>query len=1599
MDSVQTSDQNEQGVSAKTSDFVEDNQDDLEETSHRLLFGGDTAPATESNSVLITAGDGRVGGSVQRTRDTSDLNLVAISGIVSAAAKVDVQPITQATNYETNPLPAIAKTGTAATVPLQGPTAEYAVPSVRRSGSTDSVAIKLTDDSAPIPLVPADVRLTQLDPIARHTVASASVNGLFERLGQPVPAAGRDANALPVVTAAGTVRRAVDQNMVKVTENVATTVAEPPAYRPYSGTRAPAGTRDEQQTQPVGQALVGKGLGAGISAVTELTGTAYGARPRNGGEPQPLSEGPARPRAVAASPHNADSAIVRVSGSPAVEGLANAAGTLLNGRPRTVDTTNSTHEIAPSARPSARVTTDGVSGLAASGAQAAGDMVLPPSRKSPNGADQAFISSSPLPLDTKGYPNQDGSVRVARTVDSYPGVPTPQFAPSVLPTRHARSQGEQTADVSSPTTARTGDTSRGLGLLAPFAADRVAPVSTGDRNLSVVRAANTNGDAPAGSPLGSIAGRDMRQTLINMVTSQGEQIATTVARAGAVDRIATNLDIPLPGGATRREMQTPAQVAANAPVIGEGGKIFVPATRTAIDNVSTNAPLPAARPDGTTVRPADGARVADVGTTLTSGVNRLVNGIQDIANPTTVRQETGLPRGEQPRGEQPAGTGIATGVRHNGQQPRVADAITNPGNPVPGRNGEALPAGKNLDGTVAPGAVIADKAGRSLEPALGADKGGIKTVDSATAAGSSLPATRGEAIRNGEQIARGTDIAKAGETTAHIHRNGEVVARAGETNIRGNENVRTADGATKVGGESVVRKDDVVVKSAEATVKSGEINVKLADVKSAEGSLKVADFGNKATENVKETAARSIDAQIKVASDVAIVSGKQIEVAAKGGSEAVAALKVQDGAVRLSNDVVVKAGDALVRGNEQSAIVRGQDVAANSQMVAADKNVRLADAIVKAADQAVKVDVIQPAKLDGIVRVSEQNIQNANPMLAGKIDAVRNEANSGARIGEQNQVIAQNQNQALNGRANEQVIAQGLKVAADNVVPGQRSPINNIDNVKVDQVVADILNHVRHNSKDQQAGAKILSMLDQSNNAANQQFDARVLLDAAAVRRILDGQGISVNPAILNTIMEGIRPTGEHAVDYALPSIGSLNLSQIISLGERLQEAVAGAGSETSEPQSKPQLQQHRTKYFVKDGDTLETIAQEKLGDSRLVQLLITINRALVNYRLEGERKVAYVVPNQYLWLPTDHELDIHKKNFFGKQGKDGSVSLGICSKQNTPLIPAVSFDRTMEVSAEVSASMEDFRPASSSSNPVSGNRMSAGYEVKKYVPSFGSASGSRSGSISGAAKDSANGAVSDANKMAGNLDKVRHAGDRKSVNLDEIDYISTQVSHRQCYQVREGETLMSIAASLESMGHISMWKLLAKINGFQTEEGGLGKSLENLFAGQFIVLPTTDELNEYRLLEKLSSCTNSTPVVAFPATNAFSCVMEHKQIETPPPPALVAMAQGVGGLTTVHKLSSFTRLVLTDLPQLVNCFSITVEARWNGQWKPMASYECRHGQTTRHLYNKHGEIKSMELDLPPFVVKEMAREDFIRNWNGYVNNFMGEATERFVQS
>lgn len=1468
MDSV-LNNENEQSASYKAPESgVGDNDEDLMDNHQHLLFGGTVAAESRTDSEIISA-PARIGGSTQLARDTNqDLNFVSLSTALTASGTTtsDVRPSAPATTYEGNPLPLMAKVGTANSVALQTPTSDYVVPAGRRSGASDKIATRLVEDSTPPPLVSTEIRLSQLPSAIKNEVAQASVNSLFARLGQPVSEGDST-----TVTATATARRS------------ASTDAGSPipgsgglTYRPLAEAQAPQTGEDLRQV--IRPHLTNNGMLGGALRLVEQTLPAV-ASPTRTVTDTTGNRGPITGNSDLNAPQRT---ALRTMGELVAE--------------------------APMPR-AVRPENNGALGNSA-GQIIAENGLLTGGRKSTN-SDRAIVSAEPLsPSTSIGYPTKTiDTVKLAQTFDPYS-----QGTPELVSGRAPRS--EQLPGV--------GDTLRNLIVSnSSVVLDRAQPRQT-----------STNSDGQVivtGNPLNPI-----RQT------------ATTVVNTadGIVARVQNTVEQVLPGA--RRDGQVVAQTEMPTFVMKDG-VVHTTIPRQVQGDSTQGAVLPVVQ-----------ARTTD-------GVRPVVDAANNIANAVVINPSLATRAGETVQGGNVVG----------------AD-----------RSIVRLP-----DGRIQEVGRLADLTGKPVDLA-------VKPGD--------------VALKPGDPIGRTCDAHGRGcEPTG---RQAESVVRSGESGIRSNDPlarssdniVRTADGAIKIGGENPTLNGNNIAKS-DAVAKSSDNVVRAAD------AVRAVETGNKAAELVvKSDAGAKVDAALKVegaklneapakvatAADGTIVAraaevtGKAIEI--KGSADLASAQRGLDASARVAADVKTAenyVGSAKI--SEQIVAARSAEaINNNAQGIAGDRNVRLADAIVKAAEGGKIVEVGNQVKLDGVVRSSDQqlasNAQNGfvqigNGVIAAaqvnqiaaiqKNDAVRNEvanvANkaSEANQNHQNQLIAQNQ---LVVKNNEQIIAQAVKVACENNAAAQRNPIAE---VKVDQVVADILNHVRNTGKEQQAGAKVIASLDQANIAA-QQLDPKALLDAAAVRRILDGQGIVLSPQAINQIMEGIRPTGTNAADYALPSIGSLNLSQIISLGERLQEAVAGASNDSSEPQPKPQLQQHRTKYLVKEGDTLESIAQVKLGDARLFPLLITINRALVNYRLEGERKVAFVVANQYLWLPTDHELEIHKRNFFGKQGKDGkegSFSLGISSKQNTPIIPPVSFDRTREVSAEVRANLQDFRPSTNRGTVISGPASGSNFAPAKKAQSR-----------------------ADNGNMAGNIDKVRHAGGRQSIKLDEIEFASTQVTHRQCYQVREGETLMSIAASLESMGHISMWKLLAKINGFQAREDGAGKPVENLFAGQFIVLPTAEELNEFKLLEKLTSCTQAAVVTANGAAagavlNAFSCVLEPKHIAPAPPPALIALTQGVGGLTTVHKLSNFTRLVLNDLPQLENCFSITVEARWNGQWKPMASYECRHGQTTRHLYNKSGEVKSMELDLPPHVIKEMAREDFVRNWNSYVTRFMDDTAERRV--
>lgn len=176
-------------------------------------------------------------------------------------------------------------------------------------------------------------------------------------------------------------------------------------------------------------------------------------------------------------------------------------------------------------------------------------------------------------------------------------------------------------------------------------------------------------------------------------------------------------------------------------------------------------------------------------------------------------------------------------------------------------------------------------------------------------------------------------------------------------------------------------------------------------------------------------------------------------------------------------------------------------------------------------------------------------------------------------------------------------------------------------------------------------------------------------------------RGTVLTPGIVNAIANAIRfgypipegitlENGQFAVTYGnevlyFPGLrAALKFAEVVGLIDAESEKVE---EDKDESLQKPGVGANvRVRYTVKEGETLQSIAESELGDVRLSDLIMTINRSEILYRLTEEGKVPFVYPGQLILLPSEQELNIYRKNFFGKKGtKDGAMS-GVSSAEVT---------------------------------------------------------------------------------------------------------------------------------------------------------------------------------------------------------------------------------------------------------------------------------------------------------------------------------------------
>lgn len=361
-----------------------------------------------------------------------------------------------------------------------------------------------------------------------------------------------------------------------------------------------------------------------------------------------------------------------------------------------------------------------------------------------------------------------------------------------------------------------------------------------------------------------------------------------------------------------------------------------------------------------------------------------------------------------------------------------------------------------------------------------------------------------------------------------------------------------------------------------------------------------------------------------------------------------------------------------------------------------------------------------------------------------------------------------------------------------------------------------------------------------------------------------------------------------------------------------------------------------RVQYIVVPGDTIESICQARLGDARYGDLLITINRSEIVYRLQDGHKIPFVYPSQVIWLPSRYEMKVFRKNFFKEELEQGhaggravilevSQSGNLVVRQNSADDSATvrTPDQVLErLHKEV---VEHYAPPSQSHNPC--------------------------GSISKG---------SESGPLAVMIDRVRFAGGRDSVGLNEYPQSVGSLSQRTFHAVVAGDTIMSIARRHTLMGDTRFWKLIAKINGLTTRLDVFGNPCETLVPGQFLLMPDQKEIDAFARQEGI--------------TLAPDRKLDAKTVLT--------------SELHVVSYSDGCRVTEVDFNGVGGAFSVNLQARIDGQWKTIATYQFRNGQSVRTTYARTGVSSSMVINLPATVVREMAYEDFSRNWRNRIRLF-----------
>jgi len=246
---------------------------------------------------------------------------------------------------------------------------------------------------------------------------------------------------------------------------------------------------------------------------------------------------------------------------------------------------------------------------------------------------------------------------------------------------------------------------------------------------------------------------------------------------------------------------------------------------------------------------------------------------------------------------------------------------------------------------------------------------------------------------------------------------------------------------------------------------------------------------------------------------------------------------------------------------------------------------------------------------------------------------------------------------------------------------------------------------------------------------------------------------------------------------------------------------------------------------------------------------------------------------------------------------------------------------------------------------------------------------------------------------------------------------------NRARYIVLSGDTLEKIAE--KSLGDRRFVGLLVTINRPMVKMMGDGSSrIPYIQPGTSIFLPTQEEQDVYRanfmareapvknLTDKNDVDAVKIPKVVFAeSATAFDeeapapkIIFDREEVTKKAAAEILAQCEPeveekevdifepeelTDTIGAVVQLSDCCRVLINESTTNADEFQIKLEAAILNNWTTIAAYYSQNNRIARVMYRTDGRRKQIDMQLPSSVVKEMAEEDFMHNWQRHYRGYM----------